>query len=715
MLVAAGAADAFAHAAFEGGSPAPGQRVFTPPARIVLLFSESLNAHLSRARLTDAATGRAIRARSAVVAGRRLELTPAARLGRAPYRVDWTSVSTDDGHQLDGSFGFGVRTAAAGGGRSLEQGPLAKGGWLRVPARTLMYVALLLFAGALLTSALLDRRGAGTWLAPAELPDASVRAATEARARALVTDSGVFAAGLAAAVALIESFRAAGEVSAGALRDYLLTGTSGIARIGVVAFVLAALALARRAPRAAALGGAGALACVVASGHANSAGARAAALIADFAHLLAAAVWVGGAAMIVLTLGPVLRRGGPDVRAAVARRVLPRFGAVALPAFAVVVVAGAVNALLELTHLSDLWRTSYGVILAVKIALVGAVAVVAYGHAFRLRGRALAGSEDAAHWRLLRAEPAVGACVLAAAAVLVAFPLPPRQLDAADSALAALPACSSCPLPAPARDELAVAGQGGSRVVAATVRRGRAGLSGTIRVLDFRGRPAATAVRIAGAITGGCGGGCTRFSLPARPARLTVLTTERGRTFTTTLPADWRAGQGATARQLLDRAEATMRSLRSFRETERVTSGPGTFALTRYRLRAPDRLAYSTNTGVETIQIGAIQWAHTRGLPFTRTRVPGGLPFRTRSWFRWTPYARSVQLLGRRRLAGRPVAELALFDPGTPVWFRLLIDERSGRVLREQLVARSRFITHRYHGFDAPVSIRPPRVSIDGG
>ncbi|HEY8866185.1 MAG TPA: hypothetical protein VIM22_04570, partial [Solirubrobacteraceae bacterium] len=118
---------------------------------------------------------------------------------------------------------------------------------------------------------------------------------------------------------------------------------------------------------------------------------------------------------------------------------------------------------------------------------------------------------------------------------------------------------------------------------------------------------------------------------------------------------------------------------------------------------------------VETIEIGATQWAHTRGLPFTRTLVPGGLPFRTRSWFRWTPYARSMQLLGRRREGRGTVAELALFDPGTPVWFRLLIDERSGRVLREQLVARSRFTSNRYHGFDAPVSIRPPRVSIDGG
>jgi hypothetical protein len=153
-----------------------------------------------------------------------------------------------------------------------------------------------------------------------------------------------------------------------------------------------------------------------------------------------------------------------------------------------------------------------------------------------------------------------------------------------------------------------------------------------------------------------------------------------------------------------------MRALRSVVEDERVTSGPGTLALARYRLRAPDRLAYQTAAGAQSIQIGAREWLRVGRGPWTRTPAAGGLPFRTLSWFRWTPYARAVALLDQR--AG--VARLALMDPGTPVWVRLAVQVSTGRVLREQLVAPARLIDHRFHWFDRPVRIVAPRGAIRG-
>ena len=104
------------------------------------------------------------------------------------------------------------------------------------------------------------------------------------------------------------------------------------------------------------------------------------AIVADWAHLLGAAVWVGGIALIALAWAPALRRG-TEARLAVARHVLAPFGRVALPAFCVVVVAGVVNAAVELGAPSDLWQTAYGRVLLVKIALVGAIAAASYGHA----------------------------------------------------------------------------------------------------------------------------------------------------------------------------------------------------------------------------------------------------------------------------------------------------------------------------------------------
>ena len=106
-------------------------------------------------------------------------------------------------------------------------------------------------------------------------------------------------------------------------------------------------------------------------------------------------------------------------------------------------------------------------------------------------------------------------------------------------------------------------------------------------------------------------------------------------------------------------------------------------------------------------------------------RVPGGtwqesptaadVPFRTASWFRFTPYATAVRLLGEHNTGGRRIAELALMDPGTPVWTQLTVDEGSGRVLRDALVLPARLVTHRNAGFDAPVSIAEPKGAVRGG
>jgi hypothetical protein len=63
-----------------------------------------------------------------------------------------------------------------------------------------------------------------------------------------------------------------------------------------------------------------------------------------------------------------------------------------------------------------------------------------------------------------------------------------------------------------------------------------------------------------------------------------------------------------------------------------------------------------------------------------------------------------------RRQAGRSVAEVAMMEPGTPVWVRLSVDVESGLVVHERLVTRSRLVTHRFFGFGAPVTIEPPPV-----
>jgi len=170
------------------------------------------------------------------------------------------------------------------------------------------------------------------------------------------------------------------------------------------------------------------------------------------------------------------------------------------------------------------------------------------------------------------------------------------------------------------------------------------------------------------------------------------------------------ARRGARARTLLAQSQAAMRALRTVRESERITSGPGTHALTKYRLRAPNRFAYTTDRGARSIVVGRHQWLRTPEFDgWQRSNFGGGSPFSTRSWFRWTPYAESLQLTDERGGGRRGTAELALYDRASPVWYRLRIDLRTRRVRRLRMIAERHFMDQRFFAFNAAVTIERPR------
>jgi hypothetical protein len=190
-----------------------------------------------------------------------------------------------------------------------------------------------------------------------------------------------------------------------------------------------------------------------------------------------------------------------------------------------------------------------------------------------------------------------------------------------------------------------------------------------------------------------------------------VAVRDRGREFVAQLPAVWEQGSAMRARALLLRAQRAMRSLRSVREVEEVTSGPGSYGRTEYRLQAPNRMAYTTSAQARTVIVGERQWFRSADTPWTRTAYGSGIPFSVARWFRWTAYATAARVLRRGRKEGRPVTEIALMDPATPVWLRLVVDDRTGRVVRERLVTKAHFMRSRYFAFNEPLSIEIP----DGG
>jgi hypothetical protein len=214
---------------------------------------------------------------------------------------------------------------------------------------------------------------------------------------------------------------------------------------------------------------------------------------------------------------------------------------------------------------------------------------------------------------------------------------------------------------------------------------------------------------VLGARQSACGVGCRRFSLPAADV-VRVAVRDRGQRYVARLPATWRPDATRRARRLLARAQRTMRALRSLREVEEVTSGPGSYGRTDYRLQAPNRMAYATNGGARTVIVGERQWFRSGDSPWARSSYGSGIPFSVARWFRWTSYATAVRLLDRGREHGRSVSELALMDPATPVWLRVVVDERTGRVVRERMVTKAHFMRSRYFAFNRPLSIEAPDV-----
>ena len=725
LAAAAFAPAASGHAAFVESTPGPGARLEQSPANLTLEFTEPLISKLTRASIVGVQSGERIPVAVSVENARTLVLRPETRLETAAYRVEWHTVSTQDGHALEGAFGFGVRVPAGAVESSLETSPLAREGWLRVALRGLFYVSLLFFGGGVLCAILLGHpHRPASWLLPqlaAADADQLELDRTHERAWRRTSDAGWAAAASGVAVALVEAWDAGGGLSLARASEFLLSNVAGLGRVGAVLALIAAAALVRRAPVAAAVTLTGAFLGVSMSGHANSAeGLRLLAVLSDWTHLLAGAVWVGGIAQIAAAWLPRLARRRNELRLALLRDVLRRFGTVAIPAFLIVAATGLLSALIQLGGISPLWQSAYGRVLAVKIALVALIALASYAHARRIRPRLLQDGPapdrrlERRHWRLLGGEPLLGAAVAVAAALLVAFPLPPRQLgeSEADEAQERAGVCEPCPQRKPKARQLAAADQAGSALAAAWLEPTEAGLRGELRLYGLNMKPAERRVRIPGAQMSGCGRGCFKWTLDRRPRTVEAHVKEGGKTYVARFPGRWVADGARAGRRLLASAQRVMRGLDALRQYERVTSGPGSLVITRYRLTAPDRLAYGTDDGARAIVIGERQWRRSEGTGWERQRYGGGLGFRTRSWFRWTTYARAVRLIRTSRRGGKGRAVIALMDEATPLWYTLTIDLETMRVVKARMVADGHFMLQRFSGFNEPISVEPPTSAV---
>lgn len=115
-------------------------------------------------------------------------------------------------------------------------------------------------------------------------------------------------------------------------------------------------------------------------GHTSSMEPRWLMVLASVAHTLAVSIWVGGIASLVLVLARRTKRHEPLA----ATELAFRFSVMAGAAAAMAGAAGLVMTWLILDSPSQLWSSSWGLLLLAKLGLVGAVAAIAAHNHFRV-------------------------------------------------------------------------------------------------------------------------------------------------------------------------------------------------------------------------------------------------------------------------------------------------------------------------------------------
>jgi copper transport protein len=377
ILLAIAPLVASAHARFDGSTPAAGAEVRQAPALVTLRFDDDVEISLGSLHVLDA--GGVDRALGAPYhpGGNTHDVevrTPA--LAQGQYTVVWQIVA-DDGHVGHGRFAFGVGVPAA---------VLAATADAPVGPVITTVVAVLRFA--LLAGLLI-----GTGLALGAL--LVVRAPATAPVSMLE-----FAAWLVVAFVAFVDIRVQSVITGGTLIAALNTRYGILHLTLTLAALLAAIAVSGGRRRYELLVTAIIVALVGESlgGHAAGGAQPVVGVIFDAVHLLAAATWIG----VLLTT--LMAAEIVDVR---------RTSIIATYAVAALVFTAIKQVLQNVSSLSALWTTPYGLEICAKIVLLAIVVAIAYQSRRRVNDGAVAVAGT------VRLEALLLTVVIAVTAVLV--------------------------------------------------------------------------------------------------------------------------------------------------------------------------------------------------------------------------------------------------------------------------------------------------------
>ncbi len=403
LLVLAFPGTAWAHATLEQTSPKVGQRLGASPREVRLSFDQNVRA-LSNAIQVFDAKGRLVSGVPHALAGdSRVVVVPLRRLPRGGYTVRWATISNDS-HVGRGVFTFGVRAGAP----PISDAYGATGpGTSEHVVRWLYFICLALLTGGLFFRLVVLRDDV--------TPEAERRFYR-------LTGIGVVAALQVGTIAFLLRAEDALQLPLTAFLYGDLSPFAHATRFGEAfvamelgfAFVAALLFLAWLTERRILLWPAFLLSLGLGSGLSLSSHQSDdrgwLPSFADWVHLSAATLWIGG--LLSLALVVWTDRG-------LRRSAFWRFSEMAGPLVALVVAAGVYMTFKRFPALDDLWSVGYGRLLLVKLGLVSLALSWGAFHHFVVRPRldrpAVAGRLS----RSLAGEATVAVAILLLAAILV--------------------------------------------------------------------------------------------------------------------------------------------------------------------------------------------------------------------------------------------------------------------------------------------------------
>jgi len=374
LFALAGAGTASAHAELESTDPSQSAVLIVPPRQVVLHFDEPVEIDFGSVTVFGPRGTRVDEGGTHHPSGdsHSVAVPLPSGLGKGTYVVAWRVISADS-HPVHGAFLFSVGSAAgAVAAHSLANALSAATGSTAVGVvfgviRFVVFAGLLVLVG-LTATVMLVWRGAARmrrvrrvlWASWAVLLLGTI---------ASIAVQGVYAAALPLAHVFNPSLF--GEVLHTRFGE--VAGARIVLLIAAVPILsgLGAWAEHRRAGRwwllGAAVLGLGLLATPGLSGHAATTGNPAVGMALDLGHLGAAALWIGGLALLAAVLIPgVPAAERPPDSVELARR----FSPFALGAVAVVVATGLLQSVRQVGSIYALLNTVYGLTLLTKVALV---------------------------------------------------------------------------------------------------------------------------------------------------------------------------------------------------------------------------------------------------------------------------------------------------------------------------------------------------------